>query len=113
MALAITRKDQLKDGDKVTVAAFEATVVRANAVSYTVEVMADDGSISFIALTRIVKKLPFEDGKTYMDLGGVVYTFNASGPGDGFWTRPGGPDYVLSYPTRPLKPVTVGDAISE
>ena len=102
-----------KNGDKVTVTSFKATVQGYHGATATWHVTDDEfGYNYYIFDKRLVKDLPYDDGRQYIDKDGDRVTFRATGYNGGpGWQLESGSVQDADWPARPLRPI--GDEITE
>lgn len=109
--MALKANSDVKAGDKVTVSAFTATVETAiPGVSACTPVRDAAGKVSYVYRTQLTFALPYEDGVTYASPSGARFTYVAASQQ---WRSTGGTFRSFTYPSRPLRQVTLGPELTD
>lgn len=108
--MALKANSDVKPGDKVTVSAFKAVVTAGPSTSSCTRLTDDNGKVSYVYKTQLNRTLPYADGTVYADASGARFTWIATTQR---WRDTGGTFRSFAYPTRPLREVTLGPALTD
>lgn len=103
-----------KNRQKVVVKSFEATVTNPwESRTSCVQVIDSDGNYHYVFNNQIEKVAPYTDGESYMDAGGDILIFRATGYENGPAWENTASGYVhdYDYAERPVR--TLGTVVEE